>query len=140
MGRFHVLVQLFCKDKGCSAVVLLANQSWRPVSMSEVVLNLLFSSKLLATSILSAVESPLFEMHILDMLGQSTWVIEHSITLGIVAHQLFLSMSCGALMHLQLMLDSKYLLTLASSALKSDIDKVNNFHVPGETMLCTKVL
>ena len=63
MGRFHVLVQLFCKDKGCSAVVLLANQPWRPMSMSEVVLNLFFASELLATAILFAFESPFFEMH-----------------------------------------------------------------------------
>ena len=63
MGRFHVRVQLCGKNKGSSAFVLLANQLWRPMSMSEVVLNLLFASELLATAILFAIETPLFEMH-----------------------------------------------------------------------------
>ena len=93
MGRFHVLVQLGFKHKGSSAVLLLASQLWCSVSMPEVVLNILFPSKLLSTSILFAIETPLFEVHRLYMLGQHVCRVEQSIALGIVADQLLLSMS-----------------------------------------------
>ena len=94
MGRFHVLVQLGFKHKGSSAVLLLASQLWCSVSMPEVVLNILFPSKLLSTSILFAIETPFFEVHRLDMTGQRACRVEHSSALGIVAHQLLFPMSC----------------------------------------------
>ena len=100
MRLSHVRVQVGCKHKGGSAVVLLASQPWCPVSIAKVVLNLLFASELLVTSMHFAIETPLFEVHRFDMIGQSDCRVEHSSALGIVAHQLLLAMSCRALVHL----------------------------------------
>ena len=75
--------------KGSSAVVLLASQLWRPMSKPEVVLKLSFDSELLATSMFFAIEMPFFEVHTLDMVGQSAFGVEHSNTLGITASQLW---------------------------------------------------
>ena len=70
------------------------------------------------------------------MTVQSASGVEHSIALSVVAHNdLLLPMSCRALVHLQLMLDPKYLPTVADSALESCIDKVNTSHVHVETHL-----
>ena len=100
MRLSHVRVQVGCKHKGGSAVVLLASQLWRSVSMSKVVLKILFASELLSTSILFAIETPL-EVHKPDMIGQTACGVKHSSALGIVADQLLLPMSCRALVHLQ---------------------------------------
>ena len=96
--------------KGSSAVVLLASQLWRPMSKPEVVLKLSFDSELLATSMFFAIETPFFEVHTLDMVGQSAFGVEHSNTLGIAASQLWCPVSMSEVV-LNIVFSSKLLAT-----------------------------
>ena len=139
MQRFHVLVQLSCKDKGSTAVALLANQLRCPVSTAEVVLKLSFPAKLLPTILLQAIEGFLFQVHSPHVSGQVARSDKNRSALGVIAPHLLHPMSCRTLVNLQVSLSPKYLLAVASLALESLLGKVNTSHVLVETMLRPKV-
>ena len=85
MVHLHVLVQLGCKHKCSSAVGLLASQLWRSVSTAEVILKLLLPSELLDAPLLHTAKTLFFEVHILDMIGQTGCGFEHSSAVGLLA-------------------------------------------------------
>ena len=135
MERLHVCVQLVCMHKGSSAVAVLANQFWCPVSTAEVVFKPRFTAKLFPTFLLQAIERFLVQVHSPHVYRQGAKGGKIRSTLGVVAPQLLLPVSCRTLVNLQVLLSPKYLLAVASLALVSLLGKVNLSHVYAETIL-----
>ena len=94
VGHLNVLVVISGPHKCRRAVALLANQLRCPVSIAEVVLKLMLVSKLLSTALFQAADGLLFEVHTRNVFGQAAGGDKFSSALGIIAHQLLLSMSC----------------------------------------------
>ena len=80
-----MFVVLRVKHKCSSALVLLANNLGRPMSITEMVLKGLLSTKLLATSLLNTDKGLFFEVYSLDVSGQGACGIEHNSALGKIA-------------------------------------------------------
>ena len=72
MGHLNVLEVNSVPHKSCRAVALLANQLWCPVSIAEVVLQVLLASKLLSTVLLPTTERLYFEVNQFDVCLQVT--------------------------------------------------------------------
>ena len=129
MERLHVCVQLVCMHKGSSAVAVLANQFWCPVSTAEVVFKPRFTAKLFPTFLLQAIERFLVQVHSPPVCGQAAKGGKNRSALGVTAPQLLQPMSGRTLVILQVLLAPKYLFAVASRALESLLGKVNVSHV-----------
>ena len=115
MGHLHMPVDVTIPYKCCLAVAMLASQLRCPVIMTEVVLKAFLPSKLLATALVLTTEGLFFEMHNPNVSEQMTRACKLSSALGIFATQLLLSMSCSALVSLQVVLVSKNLIVLCKN-------------------------